>query len=520
MKIVHAIGMRIGLLAIAGILAFSQHLLAQGRSSGAASGNSEATPLPLSGRTDQGGSVKASEAPIAGATTSVNTINPTVQVQGAYAGSVSGTKATPFSGMLTLRDAIDRGLRYNLGAMGLTQAVQHAHGEMRAARSNLLPNLSASGTETVQETNLKALGVRFNSPIPGLVFPTLVGPFNYLDVRAKLTQTVVDLTQLNNFRAANQTLQANKFSAEDARDMVILAAGGQYLAVIAAKARVQSARAQVETANALYQQTMQKQASGLVAQVDVDRSQIEALTQQQRLVSLENNLAKQKINLARMTGLPPNDNYDVVDEIPYAPAPSMTVDQAIHDAFEQRWDLKSVQAQVRAAERALSAAHAERYPSLAVTADDGEIGTNPAQWRNTFTASATVKVPIWLGGRTEGNIEQARATRDHRHAELEDLQGQVESDVRQAYLDVQTAASQIEVAQKSLQVTQDALDLTRQRFDAGVSDNVEVVQAQESVATAQFDYINGLFAHNLAKLNLARSIGGAADKLAAFLKMP
>jgi outer membrane protein TolC len=336
---------------ILGILTLSDHVSAQGRSPTGSSQGSQATPLPISGRTDQGGSAKASEVPIAGATTSVNTINPTVQVQGAYGGSTLSTTAMPFEGTLTLRDAIDRGLRYNLGAVGLTRAIQHAHGEMRAARSVLLPNLTADGTETVEEINLKALGVRFSVPVTGVVFPTIVGPFNYIDLRAKLSQTVLDLTQVNNFRAANRTVQANKCSAENARDLVILAVGGQYLQVIAAKARVQSARAQVDTANALYQQTLQKRGAGLVAQVDLDRSEVEVLTQQQ------------------------------------------------------------------------------------------------------------------------------------------------------------------------LRVTNETLDLTCQRFDAGITDNIEVVQAQESVASAQCDYINSLFAHNLAKLSFARGIGRAENKLTTFLKM-
>ncbi|HWF39569.1 MAG TPA: TolC family protein [Candidatus Acidoferrales bacterium] len=463
--------------------------------------------------------MKASETPIAGTTTSVNTINPTVQVQGAYGGSTPSTSAAPFSGKLTLHDAIERGLRYNLGAIGLTQAVRQSHGEMRVARSALLPNVSANATETVQETNLKALGLRFSVPIAGFTFPTVVGPFNYIDFRARLSQTVLDLTQLNNYRAADQTLRANRFSAEDAHDLVTLAVGGEYLVVVAAKARMQSAQAQEDTANALFQQTSQERTVGVVAQVDLDRSQVEALTQQQRFVSLENELTKQKINLARMTGLPPNSNFDVAD-VPYSPAPQINVEDALSQAFQQRWDLRSGTAQVQAGERALAAARAERYPSLSVTADDGEIGTNPAQVRNTFTAVATLRVPVWQGGRTEGDVEQAQAVLDQRRAELEDTKGQVESDVRQAYSDLQAAATQVEVSLKNLAVTKETLDLTRQRFEAGVTDNVEVVQAQESVASAQMDYVNSVFAHNLAKLSLARAMGRVDQNLPTFLNTP
>jgi outer membrane protein TolC len=132
----------------------------------------------------------------------------------------------------------------------------------------------------------------------------------------------------------------------------------------------------------------------------------------------------------------------------------------------------------------------------------------------------TVRVPLWQGGRAEGQIQQAEAAVAERRAELDDLGSQVEGDIRKAFLDLQAATSQAEVAQKNREVAAETLDLTRQRFDAGVSDSVEVVQAQEFVASAEFDYINSVFAHNIAKLSLARAIGQAAESLAQFLKVP
>ena len=169
---------------------------------------------------------------------------------------------------------------------------------------------------------------------------------------------------------------------------------------IAAKARVQSARAQLDTANALYQQAAQQRAVGIMAQVDVDRSQVEALTQQQRVTSLENDFAKQKINLARMAGLPPNDQYDLSDDVPFAAAPPITVEEALELAFEQRSDLKAAAAQVRAAELARSGARSERLPSLAVNADYGVIGTNPSQSHGTFSVTRNTAIPH-LGGRPD-----------------------------------------------------------------------------------------------------------------------
>ena len=257
-----------------------------------------------------------------------------------------------------------------------------------------------------------------------------------------------------------------------------------------------------------------------MAQVDVGRSQVQALTQQQRLISLQNDFAKQKINLARMVGLPPTDQYEIGDDIPFAAAPPLPLDDALRQAQESRADLKAAAAQVRAAERALAAAHAERLPTVTVNADYGAIGGTLPDARGTFSIVGKVRVPIWQGGRTEGQIQQAEAAVLQRRAELDDLGSQIEGDIRKAYLDLEAAAGQVDVARRNQQVALETLDLTRQRFDAGISDNVEVVQAQEAAASAALDYINSVFAHNLAKLSLARAIGLAAERLPDFLKLP
>jgi outer membrane protein TolC len=483
-----------------------------------ASGGAQANQVPLSGRGVEAGTVTATQAPIAGTTNSVNTINPSVQTVWPYSGSASSA-SKPFSGKLSLRDAIARGLEYNLGAVGLTLAMRQAHGQMVAVRSALMPNLNGSLSENVQQSDLKAAGFRFSSPFPGFAIPSIVGPFNYFDLRARLTQTVADFTAWNNYRSAKETLRADQFFAQDSKDMVVLAVGGAYLQVIAARARVASAQAQLATANALYEQTAQQRGVGLLAQIDVNKSEVQVLTEKQRLASLQNDLAKQKINLARLTGLPPNDRYELTDDVPFAEAPVVDQEQAVMQALMQRPDIKAADTQIRAAERALAAARAERLPSLAVNADYGVIGTNPAESHGTFSFAGTLSFPIWRGGRTEGDIEQANAAVAERRAEMEDLRSRAESEVRNAFLDLQAATSQVEVSRQNLDVTRQTLDLTRQRFDAGITDSVEVSQAQSSVASAELDYINSVYAHNVAKLSLARSLGGSAESYPRFLKL-
>ena len=507
-----------GALVVSASLIFSGSGFAQFGPSAASGSGSQAQQLPLSGRTGQSGGATATQTTTPGATTSVNTLNPAIQVQGAYTGSASSTAAMPFSGKLSLREAIQRGLAYNLGAIGQTQATRQALALGHVARSALLPNINGTLSATDETENLAAVGLHFN--VPGFSFPTLVGPFDYMDLRASLSQSILDLTALNNYRSANEVAKASQFSVLDAKDLVVLAVSGTYLQVLAAQARADAAKAQLDTANALYQQTLQQRNVGLAAQIDANRSQVEALTEQQRLLSLQNDLAKQKINLARLTGLPLTDQYELTDNVPFAAAPAIAIDDALRQALMQRPDLKAAQTQVSAAARTRSAARDERLPSISFNANFGVIGPTPEEARGTYTVSGTVRVPIWQGGKTEADISEADAVLAQRQAELDDLKSSIEGQVRNAYLDLQTATSQVDVAKTNLDVSQQTLVLARQRFDAGVTDAVEVVQTEQTVASAQLDYINSVFAHNVAKLSLARAIGATSNNLEEFLKLP
>ena len=508
---------RIGWVVFSTVLAAAAQ--AQPQTGGGSAGSEPgAVTLPASGRNNQGGSVGVAEQPVAGTTASVNTLNPNVQISGPYSGSARSTVAMPFSGKLSFEDALKRGLAYNLGAVGLTQTVRQNSAQVTVARAALLPNISGSLAETVEQVDLAALGLRISSPFPGVRIPTVAGPFNYFALQASLSQTVANLTALNNYRAARATARASQYSLEDARDLVTLAVGGSYLQVLAAEARLEAAQAQLETANAVLHQSAEQSREGVLAQLNVDQNQVRSLSQEQQLITLRNDLAKQKINLARLAGLAPTPDYQLTDSFPFSPAPVRTVDEALSIAMSQRGDLKAAQAHVEAARKALAAARAERLPSLSVSGDYEVIGTNPSQSHGAFTAVGTLSIPVWQGGRVAGDVAQAEAVLAQRQAELEDTRSEIEGEIRQVYLDLASASGQVEVARKNLQVAQETLDMTRQRMEAGIINTVEVVQAQLTVANAQLDLINSVFAHNLAKLSLARALGRAGEHLPSLLK--
>jgi outer membrane protein TolC len=483
---------------------------------GGGTGGSTAAALPASGRNGQAGTASATEQPVPGTNTSVNTLNPSVQVSGPYGGSARSTVAMPFSGKLSLQEALQRGLAYNLGAVGMAQAVRQTGAQAVVARSALLPNINSSLAETVEQNDLAALGLRISGP--GFRIPSIVGPFNYFALQASLSQTVANMTTLNNYRAAKATARASQYSLQDSRDLITLAVGGAYLQTLAAQARVDAAQAQLDTANAVFHESTEQHGEGVLGKLSVDQSQVRTLTQQQQIITLRNDLAKQKINLARLTGLAPNDAYQLTDGFAFSPAPVQTADAAVALAEQQRADLKAAKAQVEAADKAVAAARAERLPSLAVSGYYEAIGVNPGQSHGAFAVTGTLSIPVWQGGRAAGDIAQAEATLAQRQAELEDTRGQIEAEVRQAYLDLEAAAGQVEVSRKNVQVAQETLEMARGRMDAGVVNTVEVVQAQETVSGAQLDLINGVFAHNLAKLSLARALGQAGEQVSNLLK--
>jgi outer membrane protein TolC len=476
-----------------------------------------AVQLPLSGRTGQTGSVVTNQSTVnAGGANSVNLIDSTVNVQGPYLGSTPTGAASAIAISLTLDNALKQGLQYNLGTVSSAQSIRSAEGQRYEILSALLPTVTGVVREDVQQTNLAALGFRFQ--FPGVHIPTVVGPYNFYDARVTFNQTIADFTKLRNYRASQENVKAAQLSAKDARDLVVLAVGGTYLQVTAALARLKTAQAQVSTAEAVYRQAFDRNKAGLNARIDANRARVELQTEQQRLRSLKADYDKQRLTLARIVGLPLGQEFVLADELPFAPLESPNLLQALDRAEKGRADLQSARAQVRAAEYAVKAARAERYPTLGVTTDYGAIGLNPAQSHGTFTFSGALNFPIYQGTRVKGDIQQADAALQQRKAEVEDLRGRIDYDVRNAFLDLDSAADQVTVAKSNVELAAETLVQARDRFAAGVADTVEVTQAQESVATANNDYISAVYSHNLAKVTLARALGEAELNIRQFLK--
>ncbi len=479
-----------------------------------------AAQLPLSGAGAQPGSVVVTQTAVPGGE-SVSTLNTTVRTQGVYQNSVpiSQTPGAPLA--ISLDDAITRGFKSNLGSISFQQSVRLAAAQVKVDRSGLLPQLNAGLTGVDQQVDLAALGFSgANFHFPGISFPTIVGPFHYFDLRAGLSQSILDRTRTNNYRASKENARSVEFSAQDARDLIALAVTGAYLQVIASGANVDSTRAQVATAQESFKQASDRHDAGVAARIDVTRSQVELQTEQQRLTSVENDLAKQKLAFGSFIGLPPGQQFTLTDVLPFSPLDSITLEEAIQRAYVNRADLKAADSQIRAAEITKRAAEDERLPTISIGADYGVIGIDPTNSHGTFSVSGSVRVPIFNGHRAAGDIEQADAALGQRRAEYQALRARIDTDIRASFLDLNAAAQQVTVSDSNRKLAADTLQQARDRFAAGVADTIEVVQAQESVAGAERDYIASLFAHNLAKANLARSMGQADQNIRQFLRKP
>ena len=417
---------------------------------------------------------------------------------------------------IDFKEAIDRGLRNNLGLLLAGDQAQAARGQRWRELAELLPNVRAHAQEAVQTESLAALGLKpsvFHAPLP-----RVLGPFNYFDLRANLSQSLFSLRALENERAASERLKVAQYNIKDARELVVLAVGNSYLEAIAAAARVEAVEAQVKTAQALYQKATDQQKAGLSPAIDALRAQVELQTRQQQLIQARNELAKSHLSVARTIGLPPGQQFELTEKAPYEAMTPLPLESYLQHAYKERGDYQGALAQVRSAELSKRAAQAGHYPTVDVDANFGDIGVTPAHSNGTWQVVGGVNIPIFAGNRVHADVLEADAQLRQARSQLGDLRGRIDYEVRAALLDLNAAAEQVEVARSSVDLAEQTLTQSQDRFSAGVADNLEVVQAQDAVASAHDTYIQSLYAHNLAKVELAYAIGDAEQGVKRYLK--
>jgi outer membrane protein TolC len=431
-----------------------------------------------------------------------------------FAGSTP-TKLVPGTLPLSLQEAIGRGLKQNLGLLLSDANIRSARGQRWEQLSALLPHVTASPYIADSQINLAEIG--FTS-VGGVSLPASIGPFSYFDARLNFTQSLFDAKLINNTRAASQSLKSAEYTFKDARDLVVLAVGYVYLQAIADEARIQTAEAQVVTAKALFDQASDQVNAGTSPAIDGLRAKVELQTRQQQSIQARNNFAIQKLTVARVIGLAPGQEFEFTDKSPFRPFDGITIDEAMKRAYASRSDYLAAMTDVRAAEFSRKAAVAGYLPSLAFNADYGTGGSHPSTATQVFDVRGTLSIPIFQGNSVHADILQADAKLQQSRERLDNLRAQIDADIRTALFNLQSSADQVSVARSNIDLAEETLVQSKDRFSAGVTDTVEVVQSQEAVASAHEQYISSLYNFNFAKISLARALGIAEAGVKEYFK--
>jgi len=412
---------------------------------------------------------------------------------------------------LGIDEAIHMGLQNNLGLILQASNQRQAGGERLQNLQTLLPTVTAGASITVQQIDLAAFGLK----IPGI--NPIIGPFQVEDFRAYLTQNLLNLNSLQTYLASKHNFEAAQLTAQDARDLVVLTVGNAYLLCIADRSRIEAVEAELASSKLSFDQAKDAHEAGTSPRLDVLRAQVDYQSEQQSLISARNELAEDKIALARAIGLPLDQRFQLTDSAPFAALETPDPEAAFQEALKQRKDLAAAAEQVKAAEANRKAAGDDQLPTVSVNGNFGDLGQTMAHSHGTYTAEASISAPILQIAKVHGEEEAADAELDQAKAKLSDQTQQVNADIRDAILDIHTAAKLVEATRSNVDLAREALVEAQERFKAGVDSSLAVSQALATDRQAEDQYISALYQHNVAKLSLARALGVASTNYKEYL---
>ena len=434
-----------------------------------------------------------------------------------FQGSVPEGQATSATIPLSFGSAITKGLKANLGLLTSEQSSREIRAQRLRALSALLPKVTGQVGATEQQINLQAVGFLFS--FPGITIPTIVGPYNYEIASANVSAALFDFSAISNFRASREETKAAILTIKNARDLVVQAVGNAYLQIVADSARITATEAEIDADRAVYVNATRRHDAGTAIAIDVLRSEVELKQRQQQLVAVSNQFEKDKLTLGRVIGLPIGQDFGVSDPSPSVPLTAISLSEALGKAYDHRPDYQAAKARVLAARFSVRGAKAERYPTLYASGFYGDEGLGLfSNSHGVFNATATLQFNIFDGGRIKSDILQNDAELRNRYNEMENLRGQIDLEVRSALLDLNSAHEQVDVAQTNVQLASETVRQSRDRFTAGVTNTVEVVQAQQSLADANENLISAQFQYNVAKVSLARALGLAEESIGTYFQ--
>jgi len=445
--------------------------------------------------------------------------------QSPYYGSVTTVQPTDGVKPLTLDEAIAMGIEHNLAMVEARLQEQSAKAQTLERLQPLLPTVTAQADSGAHQINLAALGfgndvLKKIAPLfPDLNFSTIstVVKVNVTDAMVNYSQTLFSLPTIDRYRSAKASEQAAYFSKQSSRGLVVLTVGDAYLQALALGAQVDNARALLEADQVLLNQTVAEHQAGTAANLDELRARVQFQTQEQAVISAEVNFKKAKIALNREIGLPAEQEIQLTDTTPYADLATMNINEAKEIAYRSRQDYQGLQAQLRAAQLQRKAAKWERLPTLDFQGNYGVTGVTSGLYHGTFAAQGSLNLPLFQEAKFRGDSGVASANLTSLTQQLAALREQINQQLRDSILDVQSATELVRVAQSNVELARKELEQTTDRFQAGVDDNLPVVQAQATLASAETNLVNTTSQHNQAKLGLARNLGIVDTQYATFV---
>jgi outer membrane protein len=405
---------------------------------------------------------------------------------------------------LTLDQAVGLALKQNTTARIAVLAAAQSEQDQKIALSALLPQAELGVTEQWQRVNVVAEfgGTKLFPGIPGHF-----GPFSIFSAGPSVNGPLFDLTLFRRYQAARSSAKASREDSLSTREQVILLVVSQYIGTLRSMADVQASQSRVDLAKALYNQAADLQKEGVGTGIDTLRANVELQNENQRLLEAQATRETSLFGLSRLLNLDPRQQIELADSLSFFDTPQPDVETSIEEGLAARPEWKSLQEQIRASELQRRAASELRLPSLRFSGNWTQLGTDPSSVIPTYTYSGTVSVPLFTGGRIRAETVRANLDIQRLRQQQADLRNSIALDVKTALINLDSARNQVRVANLGVQLSKEEVEQARDRFNAGVANNIEVIQAQDSLARANDNQIAALYRFNQARADLARSTG-------------
>jgi outer membrane protein TolC len=390
-----------------------------------------------------------------------------------------------------------------------SEALTQARARSGQARAALLPDISSSLSYREQTVNLRANGLRFTIPVPGVTFsfPRTIGPFNVMDARISGSQSIFDISSIRRFQASRSGVSAAEAELAAAEEEVAARVARAYLAGIRSDAEVEAARANVVLSQAVLEQAESQKGAGTGTGIEITRAKVQLADGRQRLLVAENARRSAHLQLLRAINLPLDMELELSDKLGYVPADKTTLEEAEAVALATRPDLKAQQLRENSARLSANATTLERLPSLGFFGDYGAIGSGPEDLLPTHVYGVVLRVPVFDGGRRDARRAEAASQYRVESVRTHDLKQQIALDVRLALDALRSAEEQISVAREGLELAENELAQARRRHEAGIAIGLEVTDAQTRLERARENQIRALYNYNIARIDLAQAVG-------------